>query len=247
MANGVAKYSQFRGSTHFTLKEPVLRHASFVTIRKGDLTTQFSRLAEHLTRDMPGTDLEIQIEKTTHDGNQRITVRRITPGAQAFSPEDLEKFRQYMDEFLAVNPVLDEEELLNWADTDKEATFEENSAEYLADEYIKNNFMPERKISTATEDNPGGHKIDVKLVRFYNEADGSLKFGITLGKDCKSCTASFLTTLRILNDSLGDYMMNLAGPENNHKLSGIRVLPNRYGSPSLRFDATPKRLSLIHL
>lgn len=242
MSNGVVKHSQFKGSTYFSLKEPVLQRASFVTIRKGDLTARFSVLAEKLMQDMDDVDVEVQIEKSTHDGNQRITVRRLGPDVKALTPDELESFKEYMEDFLAneeVKGVIDEEGLLNWSDQTK-AAYGAAHGEYSTriKQYVEEVLVPERKTTT-------GHDVGIEFAGFIPDGNDKSLIGLTLSSGCKTCMTSFMSTLKVSNDVIGyavDTLKAKNTPQAPGEISGIIVLANHEGSPSATFRQRPKTL-----
>lgn len=241
MSNGVLAHSQFKGSTFFTLKEPVLEHASFVTIRKGDLTAQFSGFAQKLMHDFKDVDVEITIEKTTHTGHQRLTVRRTGPGAQALTSEQMESFKNYVDSYLANYPLIDEEAMLDWSEQVQDF-YRKAHGEYsnMADWYVREKLVPDRAQAT-------GDDVGIGFAGFVPDGAGGTLIGMTLSNGCKSCQTSYMKTLKVGNDKTADFIQNQHAPEETipkpDNFQGILVLPDRNGSPSMTFRRRPDPLT----
>lgn len=250
MSNSIVRYSQFKGTAWFTTKEPLLQHAGFVALRRGDLTLQFSNFARGLMQAMDGTDVEIQIERFTYDNNrklvdnaQRITVYRPGHDGKALPPEQLQLLLDYVEHFVSRDDVIDERALLEHS-RNLQAAYANAHGEYSSKmkQYVEEVFVPERRKST-------GHDAGMEFIGFVPDGNDKALSAITFSNGCQACAMSFKNSLTIGNDVIGagvDTMKAQNIPGAPAELSGIMVLPNERGSPSAIFRRKPQPLSQHH-
>ena len=233
--NKVKEISQFKRVIYVVPEQEVLKNVNFVFFSKGDETLKFSPMARELFDKAPQV-VEVQIYSTNMRKNPYINIR-LTPSAENISQGQMQEIENFMNKALATNAVIDEKALLAWAAADENKIKTQQHPDRLdqfSADYLKTIIVPAIIEGTKNPQNPDGHKAELTFVRYIDDGEQGMKLGIAMGAQCKGCTTSFLKTVNITHKMLSEMLDKIKFPKD---LTGVVILPNVQGSPSMTVPA----------